>query len=192
MRRNSIRKYGWRLTNRQYSEVWSLPCDLCSSVRTTHLVYLHASNEPDIHTGTTETQVVLSFFLDEDNDSNLALSVHYCKSNILVWSMWIPFLYFCIFNFVKTLLVHFRCAIPGWPGDTYEVQSSEHQDAINTTIPVELVDGEPTFSSCLIFVNLSASLEVNANMSYSTVACTDWVYDKSVFEFTAVSQVILF
>ena len=98
-----------------------------------------------------------------------------------------------LINFFKALSIHYRCAIPGWPGgDTYAVQSPEHAAAINALIPFDNGNGESTLSSCLIheYTNASPSSIMNASVSSTPVACTEWVYDKSVFEHTAVSQVM--
>lgn len=105
----------------------------------------------------------------------------------------LPIIFTCmqVMSQIFTLgLPRHRCAIPGWPNDTFEVQSTEHQALINNTIPVETVDGERTFSSCLVYDGVLNTTGGN-DTTLSTVTCSEWVYDMSVFESTAVSQMNL-
>ncbi|XP_061172451.1 organic cation transporter protein-like [Saccostrea echinata] len=66
-----------------------------------------------------------------------------------------------------------RCRIPGLDNDTYKIQSENHQQLINLTIPRKL-DGD--YEECMVVSN--GSLET----------CNDWVYDTSMFQSTVNSQ----
>ncbi|XP_064619847.1 organic cation transporter protein-like [Lineus longissimus] len=78
-------------------------------------------------------------------------------------------------NIVFILAIpNFRCAIPGFLNDTYATQGDKHAELINFTIPAE--------DNCHIYVNRT---EDNFNQ---TAACDGWVYDKSVFVSTAVTD----
>ena len=67
-----------------------------------------------------------------------------------------------------------RCKIPNLLNDSYAIQSQQHKDLINATIPI-LPDG--SYDECKITVN--GTLET----------CSEWVYDQSVFTRTVNSQV---
>ncbi|CAC5357793.1 SLC22A4_5 [Mytilus coruscus] len=66
---------------------------------------------------------------------------------------------------------YFRCALPGWSNDTYEIQNEAHRLMVNLMIP-NSTDETLKYSQCeLIKNNVSA-------------ACNQWVYDKSIFKST--------
>ena len=84
-------------------------------------------------------------------------------------------------------LIHFstffRCAIPGLLNDTYEVQSNEHELLIERFIPK---DSSGTWSSCKINFSRQNSSE---NVT-STRSCDRWVYAKTPFRDTVVTEVL--
>ncbi|CAE1142070.1 SLC22A4_5 [Acanthosepion pharaonis] len=75
-----------------------------------------------------------------------------------------------------------RCAIPDLRNDTYKVQSEAHGKLINEYIPEETVNGKPLYSSCHLYVNKS----VLGNQTLGN--CSSWVYDKSIFQQTIISD----
>ncbi|XP_046553874.1 organic cation transporter protein-like [Haliotis rubra] len=76
-----------------------------------------------------------------------------------------------------------RCAIPGYDNDTYDVQSDSHAHLINATIPYIMRDGKQQLDRCHIYSDNYDITNVSANRA--VLGCKKWVYDKSVFEFTA-------
>ena len=70
-----------------------------------------------------------------------------------------------------------RCKIPSLLNDSYAIQSKEHKEFINATIPI-LPDG--SYDECKIIVNGTLK------------TCSKWVYDQSVFTKTVDSQVNVF
>ena len=91
---------------------------------------------------------------------DIVLFSHKPSSNIFVQ-------YFCIR----------RCKIPSLLNDSYAIQSKEHKEFINATIPI-LPDG--SYDECKIIVNGTLK------------TCSKWVYDQSVFTKTVDSQVNVF
>ena len=74
------------------------------------------------------------------------------------------------------ILSFHRCAVTS--NDTYSIQSPAHYDVINSSIPVT-ADGE--FESCDVITR-------NGSEVTAVTQCTSWVYDKSVFEESVVSE----
>ncbi|XP_076078144.1 organic cation transporter protein-like isoform X2 [Mytilus galloprovincialis] len=68
-----------------------------------------------------------------------------------------------------------RCALPGWSNDTFEIQNEAHRQMINLMIP-DSTDETLKYSQCKLIKN---------NIS---VACNQWVYDKSIFKSTFTSE----
>ncbi|CAL1539492.1 unnamed protein product, partial [Lymnaea stagnalis] len=81
-----------------------------------------------------------------------------------------------------------RCAIPGWPNDTYDIVSDYQQGVYNKTVP----PGE----SCKIY-SRNHTFDYDAdnrpiNGSLFLEACPNgWVYAKSTIRLNAVSQINL-
>ena len=82
----------------------------------------------------------------------------------------------------------FRCKIPGLDNDTYKAQSYAHEKLIRQTIPVT---DDDKHDSCKVYTGNNVvynndSRPVNA----STVSCSEWVFDDSVFYDTFTKKVI--
>lgn len=88
-----------------------------------------------------------------------------------------------------------RCAIPGYPNDTYAIQGKFHQQLINRTIPPYTGDkAEMDYDQCRIYSisNISTFDSFNRpDNNTKTKECQTWVYDKTVFESTFLSEVII-
>ncbi|XP_061177652.1 organic cation transporter protein-like [Saccostrea echinata] len=81
-----------------------------------------------------------------------------------------------------------RCKILSYPNDTYEIQSSYHQDLINLTIP-KSDDETLDYSQCYMYVRNDAGNSNSAN--FTKEKCTEWVYETSVFKSTFTSKMNL-
>ncbi|XP_071112698.1 organic cation transporter protein-like [Haliotis cracherodii] len=77
-----------------------------------------------------------------------------------------------------------RCAIPGYNNDTYAVQSKYHAELINKTIPFVKRDGKLQYDPCHLYFSSGQSASSNRTI----VGCNKWVYDKSVFQSTAATE----
>ncbi|XP_060068379.1 organic cation transporter protein-like [Ylistrum balloti] len=76
-----------------------------------------------------------------------------------------------------------RCAIPGYPNDTYAIQSPGHEVLINRLVPLS-TDETLDYVQCDLY-DRSHDGEDN---STKLKACSAWVYDKSVFINTFTSE----
>ncbi|XP_060072912.1 organic cation transporter protein-like [Ylistrum balloti] len=76
-----------------------------------------------------------------------------------------------------------RCAIPGYPNDTYAIQSSYHEDLVNRHVPTS-TDETLKYVQCNLY---DRSYDGDDN-STDLKACSSWVYDKSVFINTFTSE----
>nr|KAG5698213.1 hypothetical protein BaRGS_030576 [Batillaria attramentaria] len=76
-----------------------------------------------------------------------------------------------------------RCKIPTYPNDTYELQSADHASLVNETIPLR--NGE--YSECTLY----DVMESDGTENRTERACNDWVFDKSVFTATLVTELNL-
>ena len=75
----------------------------------------------------------------------------------------------------RYLYIHYRCKIPWLDNDTYAVQDTFHLNLINNTVPLE---DDGSYKECVLYVNETEQ------------ACSQWVYDQSVFTSTIISQVL--
>ncbi|KAK7497284.1 hypothetical protein BaRGS_00011578 [Batillaria attramentaria] len=76
-----------------------------------------------------------------------------------------------------------RCKIPTYPNDTYELHSPDHASLVNETIPLR--NGE--YSECTLY----DAMESDGTENRTERACNDWVFDKSVFTATLVTELNL-
>ncbi|CAE1142044.1 SLC22A4_5 [Acanthosepion pharaonis] len=86
--------------------------------------------------------------------------------------------------FIVPEIAH-RCAIPGLPNDTYEVQDTDHADLIKAYIPQYIEDGERKYNNCYFYSN--ETLDDNGTIH----ACNSWVYDKSQYQTSVTSDMNL-
>ncbi|XP_021380019.1 organic cation transporter protein-like isoform X2 [Mizuhopecten yessoensis] len=76
-----------------------------------------------------------------------------------------------------------RCAIPGYPNDTYDIQSPSHEVLVSRLVPLS-TDETLKYVQCELFAR---SYDGDDN-STKKVACSSWVYDTSVFINTFTSE----
>ncbi|XP_064595129.1 organic cation transporter protein-like [Liolophura sinensis] len=79
-----------------------------------------------------------------------------------------------------------RCAIPGLPNDTYEIQNDFHQWLVNVTIPVKDSRSGSEYAKCEIY-NITA-WGPGFIHSNETIGCDRWVFDQSDFLITGTTQ----
>lgn len=78
--------------------------------------------------------------------------------------------------------------MPNYPNDTFLSQGAVHDDLVKAFIPTELnADNEVTYKQCYIF-STPAAVNVTGGPEQS---CSDWVYDKTVYENTFASEVYI-
>jgi hypothetical protein len=80
----------------------------------------------------------------------------------------------CCWSVIKYIPPLYRCAIPSYANDTYEVQSDAHLALINASIP----EGE----SCTLY-------DTEQNGSLTTTKCFQWVYDQTYYSPSVSSEV---
>ena len=94
---------------------------------------------------------------------------------------------------VKLLPAHFahnfRCVIPGYNNDTFEIQGPQHQALINQYIP-ESTDEQHKYDQCNVFTGNNTYGNDSRPINASKLTCGEWVYDKTDFKSTFVTQVL--
>ncbi|KAL8570524.1 hypothetical protein ACOMHN_008881 [Nucella lapillus] len=76
-----------------------------------------------------------------------------------------------------------RCALPGYPEDTWKLQGSWHAHMVNVTIPRDPgVSDEGGYSRCLIYFHDNDTMETR------TRPCSRYVYDRSTYTSSVVSK----
>ncbi|XP_048774399.2 organic cation transporter protein-like isoform X1 [Ostrea edulis] len=89
-----------------------------------------------------------------------------------------------------------RCKIADYPGDTYDIQSLDHQRAVDISIPRDFIG---TYEKCSFYsyaANQTAimyngtireeNFTIGVNATLQT--CSTWVYERSVFKETYTSE----
>ncbi|XP_050391448.1 organic cation transporter protein [Patella vulgata] len=79
--------------------------------------------------------------------------------------------------FILDIPAH-RCAVPSLSNDTYAIQGTWHQDLINQSIP----SSKDGWSKCNVY-------SYNKDGNRTEVGCNKWVYDRSQYESTFISEV---
>ena len=89
---------------------------------------------------------------------------------------------------LRSTIYHiFRCKIPYLDNDTYTPQSREHEELINATIPTSK---KYKYDQCHIYVGHGLVYDnYSRPVNGTEVACTEWVYDESVYTHTFTKQV---
>ncbi len=72
----------------------------------------------------------------------------------------------------------FRCSLPNYENDTYEIASQDHQELIDRYIPRD--PHLKTYKSCTI--------RNSADLNATEVPCNSWVYSKEYYERTIVTE----
>ncbi len=88
------------------------------------------------------------------------------------------------------MILQYRCNIPGVSNDTYKIQSPYHEALVNQSVPMVTNDGETTYSSCRLYDVDNSSVTSHLG-NQSETGCDEWVYDRSIFKNTVVTQVKL-
>ncbi|XP_048240127.1 organic cation transporter protein-like [Haliotis rufescens] len=76
-----------------------------------------------------------------------------------------------------------RCALPGISNDTFTIQGPHHELLLNATIPWTIEKGISVRDPCRIFKENSPM-----GKNRSAQECHAWVYDKSIFKNTDVTE----
>ena len=77
----------------------------------------------------------------------------------------------------------FRCKLPGYDNDTFQIQSEHHRQLVDHFIPPS---GENTLRNVYDSCNLKL---YNGSNESSLIACNEWVYSKEFFDETVMSRV---
>ncbi|XP_059145647.1 organic cation transporter protein-like [Physella acuta] len=83
-----------------------------------------------------------------------------------------------------------RCAIPSMENDTYAIQNAAHRFLLNETLGIDASYGASNgwgSGECRVHVG-STELNSTHHSANTTEECHRWVYDKSVFHSTFVTQ----
>lgn len=78
----------------------------------------------------------------------------------------------------------FRCRIPSYPNDTYEIQNKYHEQIIDRYIPESKDSFKEKYDTCVLRVFNQTDKD-----NSSLVKCNEWVYSKQYFEKTLMSDV---
>ncbi|RUS88324.1 hypothetical protein EGW08_003895, partial [Elysia chlorotica] len=84
-----------------------------------------------------------------------------------------------------------RCAVPGLPNDTFNIQNEAHARLINATIPFDV--DKASYSQCSRYkesVNQSTAHSTNMTLG-ETQSCSRWVYSTDVFSSSIISDLNL-
>ena len=87
-----------------------------------------------------------------------------------------------------------RCKIPGLGNDTYSVYTDGHGTLRNLTIPFT----EGKWDGCHVYADVNTTIVSEGTYGFlnqafqinrSHAQCSDWVFDKSVFQSTIATEV---
>ncbi|XP_060068370.1 organic cation transporter protein-like [Ylistrum balloti] len=98
----------------------------------------------------------------------------------------IPFIFSAFHMVISVFLLGIpdhRCAIPGYPNDTYAIQSPSHQALINRHVPPS-TDETLDYVKCDLYDRSYDGDDNSTNMR----TCSAWVYDESIYINTFTSQ----
>ena len=80
-----------------------------------------------------------------------------------------------------------RCAVPGYPEDTWQLKGPEHAQLVNVSIPLDpAVDGKGGYSRCHVYVRDNVTMETTSEK------CSRFVYDPASYASSAVTEVGFF
>ncbi|KAL8589920.1 hypothetical protein ACOMHN_024007 [Nucella lapillus] len=96
------------------------------------------------------------------------------------------------YNIMSVVLLFYfpehRCRVPGLANDTFSVQSDVHRMTVNRSVPMTSSDGDVSYAKCDVYRERDEQHAANRTLYGDTEPCDSWVYDKSVFERTIVTQ----
>ncbi|XP_033741747.1 organic cation transporter protein-like [Pecten maximus] len=98
----------------------------------------------------------------------------------------IPFIFSAFHMVISVFLLGIpkhRCAIPGYPNDTFAIQNPSHEALVNRLVPPS-TDETLDYAKCDLY---DRSYDGDDN-STDQKACSSWVYDKSIFINTFTSD----
>lgn len=81
----------------------------------------------------------------------------------------------------------FRCKIPAYENDTYEIQDNYHQSLIDMYIPIS---GDKSLKG--IYEKCKIKSYQNTSNNFTLNQCTEWVYSKQYFQSTLITEVCFF
>lgn len=78
---------------------------------------------------------------------------------------------------------NYRCQIPSYPNDTYEIQNDFHKNLVDKYIPRSSDNSyRDKYDKCRIKV-------FNGEKKFNLTKCENWVYSKKYFDNTLVTEV---
>lgn len=82
----------------------------------------------------------------------------------------------------------FRCKIPSYENDTYEIHNEHHQGLVEKFIPTL---NDKSFKGIYEKCNIKLYLN-NSSKNFTLSQCNEWVFSKEYFESTLVTEVKFF
>lgn len=91
-----------------------------------------------------------------------------------------------------------RCAVPGLDNDTFAIQTPQHKALVNISIPpgdsCNVIESpnilnDTTNVGFFVWTGQGSQVKRSNNSDMEAVPCSRYVYDKSVFTSTIVTQV---
>lgn len=78
----------------------------------------------------------------------------------------------------------FRCKIPGYENDTYEIQGGYHQSLVDLYIPLST---DKSFKGIYDKCNVKSFMN---KTNFTVEQCNEWVYSKQYFQSTIITEVL--